>query len=201
VNEISIMCQKLGVNVWELIDAAATKPFGFMPFYPGPGLGGHCIPVDPLYLAWKLRTLQYDARFIGLADEVNSAMPSVVVQRLADALNDEKKSVNGSRILLCGMAYKRDVGDVRESPAFDIAEGIIARGGLVSCYDTHVATTKYIYQVRNLAALESYDCVVIVTDHSDVDYVDLCRRSQLVVDCRNATKSIRHQYRDKVFTL
>lgn len=199
VNEIAVMCRHLGLNVWELIDAAATKPFGFMPFYPGPGLGGHCIPIDPLYLAWKLRTLKYTPRFIELANDVNRSMPAFVVQRVADALNDRMKSVNGSLILIVGVAYKRDVDDVRESPAFDVIEQLLDRGANVEFYDTHVpalalkvgsTTVGGITDATWPRGLSRYDCAVIVTDHSNVDYRVLVERSQIVVDCRNTTKGI-----------
>src|SRR4051812_14953544 len=127
VNEVAIMCHKLGLNTWEIIDAAATKPFGFMRFYPGPGLGGHCIPVDPLYLSWKLKTLKYEARFIELADEINAHMPEIVADRIADALNSQKKAVNGARVLILGVAYKRDIDDMRESPAIDVIQLLKAK--------------------------------------------------------------------------
>jgi UDP-N-acetyl-D-glucosamine dehydrogenase len=196
VNEIAIMCQHLKLDVWELIDAAATKPFGFMPFYPGPGLGGHCIPVDPRYLAWRLRTLKYAPRFIDLADAVNSAMPAFVVQRVADALNDRFKAVRGSKILIVGVTYKRDVDDVRESPAFDVIEGLLARGAAVEFYDKHVPALNLKVgdlMVSGLSFVPQYgyyDCAVIVTDHVNVDYTKLVAESQRVVDCRNATKGI-----------
>src|SRR6185503_3845167 len=138
VNELVLMCDRLGVNVWEVIEAAASKPFGFMPFYPGPGLGGHCIPIDPLYLSWKLKTLNYRARFIELAGEINSEMPEHVMRRVTDALNDRRKSVKGSHVLILGVAYKRDVNDVRESPALDIIKLLESRGAQVSYNDPHV---------------------------------------------------------------
>src|SRR5947209_2723691 len=163
VNEIALMCHKMDIDVWEVIDAAKTKPFGFMPFYPGPGLGGHCIPVDPYYLSWKARQNGFEARFIELAGQINSAMPEYVVQRVADALNSVKKPLNGSRVHLFGVAYKRDVGDVRESPALDIAELLIKRGALVSYTDPYVPnlfhTGHRLVSVPFEASLaDRYDC-------------------------------------------
>jgi UDP-N-acetyl-D-glucosamine dehydrogenase len=204
VNEVAIMCQRLGLDAWEVIEAAASKPFGFMPFYPGPGLGGHCIPVDPLYLSWKLKTLKYNARFIELADEINSAMPEFVLMRVADALNDRRKSVNGSKILLCGITYKRDVDDVRESPAFDVMELLAKRGARVDYHDPYVPRTRVHERTLASVAIETagaYDGVVIVTDHSTVDYAALVARAQLVVDCRNATRGLRARFRDKIVPL
>ncbi len=200
VNEIAIMCQKLKLDVWEVIDAAATKPFGFMPFYPGPGLGGHCIPIDPLYLSWKLRTLNYKARFIELAAEVNTAMPDHVVERVAHALNDRERSVKGSTILVLGVAYKRDIEDVRESPALDVIKLLQERGARVSYHDPHVpelrghATGWADGAARSVDLtddrLRAADCVVITTDHSSFDYDRICRNAKLVVDTRNATKRL-----------
>ncbi|MCX7847320.1 MAG: nucleotide sugar dehydrogenase [bacterium] len=196
VNELAIMCKYLNVDVWEVINAAATKPFGFMPFYPGPGLGGHCIPIDPLYLSWKLKTLNYKARFIELADEINSSMPEHVITLIADALNARKKSINGSRILLLGVAYKRDVDDVRESPALDIYDGLRKRGAHVAYHDPYVPSLAYDnIKARSVpltpTLLRAQDCVVIVTDHRDVDYRMVVREASLVVDTRNATKEFR----------
>ncbi|MEP6655547.1 MAG: nucleotide sugar dehydrogenase [Myxococcales bacterium] len=204
VNEVAIMCHRLDLDVWEVIEAAATKPFGFMPFFPGPGLGGHCIPIDPLYLSWKLKTLKYNARFIELADEVNSAMPDFVVQRIADALNDHKKALNGSRILLSGITYKRDVDDIRESPAFDVIGLLQRRGAQVDYYDPYVPRTQIGDTIRHSTPFEKigdYDCVVIVTDHRTIDYPELVDRARLVVDCRNATRGLRHRYADKIVSL
>jgi UDP-N-acetyl-D-glucosamine dehydrogenase len=194
VNEVALMCDRLGVDVWEVIDAAATKPFGFMRFYPGPGLGGHCIPIDPLYLSWKLKTLNYRARFIELAGEINSGMPEYVCARVADALNEREKSVKGSRVLMLGVAYKKDVDDVRESPALDILNLLESRGARVSYNDPHVPQV----QLNNLAlrstdlatGLRDADVVVIVTDHSDYRYAEIVDAARLVVDTRNATKGI-----------
>jgi UDP-N-acetyl-D-glucosamine dehydrogenase len=194
VNEVALMCGRLGVDVWEVIEAAASKPFGFMPFYPGPGLGGHCIPVDPFYLSWKLRTLNYRARFIELAGEVNSEMPEYVCERVAGALNERERSVKGSQVLMLGIAYKRDVGDVRESPALDILKLLEARGARVSYHDPHVASLSLDGGVRHSAelvpALRQADITLIVTDHSSYDYREIVEHAQLVLDTRNATRGI-----------
>lgn len=196
VNEMALMCDKLDVDVWEVINAAATKPFGFMPFYPGPGLGGHCIPIDPLYLSWKLKMLNYTARFIELASEVNTAMPRYVVNKVADALNDDSKAVRGARIAVLGVAYKRDVDDVRESPALDIIQLLSERGALVSYHDPHVPSLRLEHektmQSVELTAewLRSADCVVIVTNHSAYDYQWIVENCHLLIDTRNATASV-----------
>ncbi len=174
VNEMALMCDKLGVDVWEVIQAASSKPFGFMPFYPGPGLGGHCIPIDPLYLSWKLKTLNYTARFIELASEINSSMPLYVIDKVTTALNDESKSVRGSKIVVLGVAYKRDIDDVRESPALDVISLLQDRGADVVFHDPYVAKVRLedeeIMQRTEFseALLETADCVVIVTDHSSL---------------------------------
>ena len=188
VNEIAIICNKLGMDVWEIIDAAATKPFGFMPFYPGPGLGGHCIPVDPLYLSWMLKMFNYNARFIELASEVNTNMPYFVVTKVFDALNAHRKSINGSNILVLGAAYKKDVGDVRESPALDVIRLLKDKGGVISYNDPHVPLLhednmglKSI-DLNDYSALKNYDCTVIVTDHSSYDYKKVVECSNIVVD-------------------
>jgi len=204
VNEVAIMCGRLGLDTWEVIEAAASKPFGFMPFYPGPGLGGHCIPIDPLYLSWKLKTLKYNARFINLADEINSAMPEVVVTRVADALNERGKAVRGAKILICGLTYKKDIDDVRESPAIDIIEHLHKRGAQVSYADRHVSSFKHgdlSVPSVTLDRAGEFDCVVIATDHSDVDYRSLVETAKLVVDTRNATKSIRRDFPQKIVSL
>jgi len=190
VNEITLMCRKMDINVWEVIDAAGTKPFGFMPFYPGPGLGGHCIPVDPFYLSWKARQNGFECRFIELAGHVNASMPDYVVQRVADALNSVAKPLNGSRVHLFGVAYKRDVNDVRESPALDVIELLIRRGARVSYTDPYVPTL-----VHGASLLESVpfdqavadraDCAVITTNHTAFDYTSIASLP-LVVDTRNA---------------
>jgi UDP-N-acetyl-D-glucosamine dehydrogenase len=194
VNEVALMCDRLGVDVWEVIDAAATKPFGFMAFYPGPGLGGHCIPVDPLYLSWKLKTLNYRARFIELAGEINSDMPEYVCRRVADALNEREKSVKGSRILVLGVSYKRDVDDVRESPALDILRILESRGARVGYNDPHVPQVELdstVLSSRELQpAVAEADLVVIVTDHSAYDYGRIVESARLVLDTRNATRGI-----------
>jgi UDP-N-acetyl-D-glucosamine dehydrogenase len=194
VNEVAIMCGRLGLDTWEVIGAAATKPFGFMPFYPGPGLGGHCIPIDPLYLSWKLKTLKYDARFIQLADQINSAMPEFVVSKITDALNDRKKAVHGARILICGVAYKRDIEDVRESPALDIIDLLHRRGAELAYCDGRVPKLHHhglTVESVSIDRASEFDCVVIATDHSDVDYKKLVERARLVVDTRNATRALR----------
>jgi UDP-N-acetyl-D-glucosamine dehydrogenase len=193
VNEMAIVCDKLGVDVWEVIDAAHTKPFGFMRFTPGPGIGGHCIPLDPHYLAWKMRTLNYKTRFIDLAGEINSAMPAFVVDKVTDALNDERKAVNGSRVLVIGVAYKRDIDDIRESPALDVIRLLENLGADVSYHDPHVPSfqeegIRHESVPLTTEEMERCDAVVIVTDHSSIDYQQLVDRAALVVDTRNATK-------------
>jgi UDP-N-acetyl-D-glucosamine dehydrogenase len=206
VNEVAIMCGRLGLDTWEVIEAAATKPFGFMPFFPGPGLGGHCIPIDPLYLSWKLKTLKYNARFIALADEVNSGMPELVVMRVQDALNDRGLAVRGSKILVVGVTYKKDIEDARESPALDVIKLLESRGGLVSYHDRHVAQAAMEHEGLktpsvSLDNLDQYDCVVITTNHSNVDYEALTAKAKLIVDTRNATKEFRRTYRNKIVSL
>ena len=193
VNEIALMCHKMDIDVWEVIDAAKTKPFGFMPFYPGPGLGGHCIPIDPFYLSWKARQNGFECRFIELAGHVNASMPHYVVERVADALNSARKSINGSRIHLIGVAYKRDVNDMRESPALDILELLTKRGAQVTYSDPFVPQLKHgghtMSSVDLPAALAGKpDCAVICTDHSGFDYDALVQSGTLVVDTRNALK-------------
>tara|TARA_B100000315_G_scaffold260487_1_gene322297 strand:- start:3325 stop:4629 length:1305 start_codon:yes stop_codon:yes gene_type:complete len=195
VNEMAIMAQKLGLDVWEIIHAASTKPYGFMPFYPGPGLGGHCIPVDPHYLAWKLKTLNYKARFIEMAGEINAAMPHHVVDLIARGLNRIKKSVNGSNILVIGVSYKKDIADIRESPALDIISILQAREAVISWNDPYIddyPTTPLPRFVKDLtpSSLSAADCVVIVTDHSSYDWNFIVENSSLIVDTRNATKNV-----------
>ena len=195
INEITIMCDKLGVDVWEVIAAAKTKPFGYMPFYPGPGLGGHCIPIDPLYLSWKLKTLNFNARFIDLADEINTNMPRYVVSKVTEALNEDSKPVRGSQILVLGVAYKPDVDDVRESPAIDIIQLLQQQGAAVSFHDPHVADLRFDdIEMRSVeygvATVASADCVLIVTDHSAYDWAEILDNAQLVVDTRNATAAL-----------
>ena len=193
VNEIAIMCDRLGVDVWEVIEAARTKPFGFMPFFPGPGLGGHCIPVDPHYLAWKLQTLDYKARFIQLAEEINLGMPLYWVGKVQDALNQHSKPVKGANILVLGVTYKRDVSDFRESPALDIIEHLLNRDAIVTYHDPHVPVLKtdayYLTSISDSElehSLSSADCVVIVTDHSTYDWEMVRDTVSLTVDTRNA---------------
>jgi UDP-N-acetyl-D-glucosamine dehydrogenase len=191
VNEMAIVCDKLGVNVWEVIEAAATKPFGFMKFLPGPGLGGHCIPVDPHYLAWKMRGLNYKTRFIDLAGELNTEMPLFWVRKLAEALNAQGKAVRGASVLVLGVAYKRDIDDIRESPALDILRLLEGQGARVSYHDPHVPCfSEDGRDFRSVAltpeSVAAADCVMIVTDHSDLDYPMIRRTARLVVDTRNA---------------
>jgi len=194
-NEMAIVCEKLGVDVWEVIDAAATKPFGFMKFTPGPGIGGHCIPLDPHYLAWKMRTLNYKTRFIDLASEINSQMPALVVEKVAQALNHEHKSVNGSNVLVLGVAYKKNIDDMRESPALDVIKLLEERGAKVSFHDPHVASFRedgHTFTSVELSddALKGSDAVVIVTDHDSVNYQRVVDLAPVVVDARNATKGL-----------
>jgi UDP-N-acetyl-D-glucosamine dehydrogenase len=191
VNEIAIMCDKLNLDVWEIIEAAATKPFGFMPFYPGPGLGGHCIPIDPLYLSWKLKLLNYNARFIELASEINTNMPEYVSTKVGRALNRLKKAVNGSKILVLGISYKKDISDTRESPALDIIRLLQEEGASVSYsdpYNPELRLDQGRLQSLSLTPenLRSFDCVVVVADHHAFDYDLIAREAHLIVDCRNA---------------
>jgi UDP-N-acetyl-D-glucosamine dehydrogenase len=189
-NEVAQMCRRLGVDVWEVIESAATKPYGFMPFYPGPGVGGHCIPVDPSYLQWKMRNLDFRTRFIDLGNEVNRGMPDYVVQRADDVLNDIGRSMRGSRILLVGVAYKPNIGDVRESPAIEVADRLVSRGALVRYVDPHVASLSIrggsILQAVELTAaeLEASDLVVITTAHAAIDWALIRERAPLVLDTR-----------------
>jgi UDP-N-acetyl-D-glucosamine dehydrogenase len=197
VNEIALMCDALGIDVWEVVDAAKTKPFGFMPFYPGPGLGGHCIPIDPFYLSWKAKQQGFEPRFIELAAHVNSSMPHAVVEKIADALNVQRKPLCGSHILVAGIAYKRGIDDVRESPALDVMGILHHKGARLSYTDPHVPTLAgsawaggYSLQSRpvNPSTLSGIDCVVIVTDHHTIDYGILVAGAPLVIDTRNAIK-------------
>jgi len=196
VNEMAIVCDRLGVDVWEVIEAAATKPFGFMKFTPGPGIGGHCIPLDPHYLAWKMRSLNYKTRFIDLASEVNSAMPDFVVEKIAWALNDDRKSVKGSRVLVLGVAYKRDIDDMRESPALDVMRLLEERGAVVAYHDPHVPSFReegheaFSVDLTD-DLLGATDAVVIVTDHKGVDYQRVLDSAPLVIDTRNALARLR----------
>ena len=196
VNEMALVCDKLGIDVWEVIEAAATKPFGFMPFFPGPGLGGHCIPVDPHYLSWKMKTMNYTARFIELASEVNTSMPYYVLDKIIDALNDESKAVRNSRIVILGVAYKPDVDDVRESPALDVLNLLRQKGADVVYNDPYVASLRLEDQFHmnctpyseNL--LQNADCVVIITNHSAYDWQHVVDHSSLIVDTRHVTPAL-----------
>ena len=196
VNELKLLSLRMGVDIWEVIDAAATKPFGFHPFYPGPGLGGHCIPIDPFYLSWKAKEYDFNTRFIELAGEVNESMPAHVVQSVAKGLNQQKKAMNGSRILMLGMAYKKDIDDLRESPSLTVIELLREQGAEVFYNDPYFPTVgrgrhyELNMSCTPLENLEQYDCVLIMTDHSDYDYKQIVSESQLVVDSRNATKGI-----------
>jgi UDP-N-acetyl-D-glucosamine dehydrogenase len=193
VNEVAIICNKLKLNVWEVIEAAATKPFGYMSFYPGPGLGGHCLPIDPSYLSWKLRTLDYRARFIELASEINTEMPYFVTNKIIDGLNGFRKSVNGSKILVLGVAYKKDIDDIRESPALDIIKILKEKGAEVIFNDPNVPfiktdELKMSSVVIDEELLKKMDCVVITTDHSGYNWEWITENANLIVDTRNATK-------------
>ena len=193
INEFALICERMGVDVWEVIEAAATKPFGFMPFFPGPGLGGHCLPIDPIYLSWKAKLLDVEACFIDLAAKINASMPRHVVGLVAEALNDASKPVRGSRILVLGVAYKRDVSDTRESPALDIIKLLLARGAIVTYSDPHVPELRYnglAFTTMELTAetLAAADCVVIVAHHTAFDYQAVVDHARLVVDTRNATR-------------
>lgn len=190
VNEMAMMCDRLGIDVWEVIEAAATKPFGFMKFTPGPGLGGHCIPIDPLYLSWKLRGLQYTARFIELASEINTGMPRYVVAKVQDALNEVAKPLKGSKVLVLGAAYKPDIDDLRESPALDVIGLLDQKGALVSYHDPYIARIQQdgrdLESVPDvLAAVSDADCVVVITNHSTYDYPSVLEAANLIVDTRN----------------
>ena len=192
VNEIALICDRLKLDTWEVIDAAATKPFGFMPFYPGPGLGGHCVPVDPHYLSWKLKALNFYARFIELAGEINIKMPEFLVSKIDAALNERKKSIKGSKILILGVAYKSNVSDIRESPALDVMRLLKERGGKVVYNDPHVPQVEGLKSIPLTgSSLRNADCVVITTAHSDYDYKQIVKNARLVIDSRNATKGIK----------
>jgi UDP-N-acetyl-D-glucosamine dehydrogenase len=191
VNELAIMCRRLGLSVWEIIDAAATKPFGFMPFQPGPGIGGHCLPSDPYYLSWRARMMGYEARFIAFADEINRGMPGYTVQLAIDALNDLGRPLKGSRLLVLGVAYKAGVGDVRDSPAVEIIDALVLRGARVDYADPHVPTltvgSRSLTAVDWAASLAAYDLVLVLTAHREFDPVRLVREARLVLDTRNLT--------------
>jgi UDP-N-acetyl-D-glucosamine dehydrogenase len=197
VNELALMCDRMNIDVWEVVDAAKTKPFGFMAFYPGPGLGGHCIPIDPFYLSWKAKQTGFDPRFIELAGHINGGMPHYVVDKVADALNTRRKPVNGSNILVAGVAYKRDIDDMRESPAMDVLGLLLARGARVSYADPYVPVVHardwsggYDLHAADLTRgnIAQYDCVVIITDHRTFDYKALVEEADVIVDTRNAIK-------------
>jgi len=194
VNELAIMCEQLGVDVWEVIDAASTKPFGFMKFTPGPGLGGHCIPIDPLYLSWKMKSLSYNARFIELASEINTNMPRYVVSRILDAMNDRSKPLKGSKVLVLGVAYKPDIDDVRESPAMDVIGLLKKKGAIVEYHDPYIHHIHHEYDGWEMdsvsdmmKSVKDADAVVIVTDHKQYDYIEIVATAQFVFDSRNAT--------------
>jgi len=194
INEMALMCDRLGVDVWEIIDAAATKPYGFMKFTPGPGIGGHCIPIDPLYLSWKLKTLNYSARFIELADSINSRMPEHVVMRVVDALNHQGRALKGSQLLVLGVAYKKDVDDMRESPAIEIILLLHERQAEVSYHDPHVAQARFdqislTSTALTPAALQAADCVIVITDHQQIDWGMVAEHARLIVDTRNVLKN------------
>jgi len=196
INEMALMCNKLGLDVWEVINAAASKPFGFMPFYPGPGIGGHCIPLDPHYLGWKMKTLNFEPRFIELAGAINSSMPGHVVSRLGELLNTKGKALSKSKILMVGMAYKPDIADHRESPAHDVLILLEKTGARADYYDPYVSETDLEGETRRsrkdaLKKIKEYDCVMIVTPHSCIDYADIVKRARLVFDTRNATKGLK----------
>ena len=197
VNEIALICDRLDLNVWEIIEAAATKPFGFMKFMPGPGLGGHCIPIDPLYLSWKMRGLNYEARFVDLADKVNAEMPHHVVVKVMDGLNNEGKPLMGARVLVLGVAYKSDIDDVRESPALLIIEQLRKKGADVAYHDPHIPDlvgdieTEMRSVVLDESELSMADCAVVVTAHSSYDWAWIAEHAQLIVDTRNALAGYR----------
>src|SRR5688572_18892562 len=206
VNELAMMCDRLGISVWEVVDAAATKPFGFMPFYPGPGLGGHCIPIDPFYLSWKVKEVGFEARFIELAGQVNGAMPQHVVNKITDALNTGGKAVNGANIFVLGVAYKRDIDDVRESPALDVMALLLNKGGRVTYHDPFAPAIDGKHWPGGVdmssvpltpEALAAADCVVILTDHRQFDFAEILKHSRVIVDTRNAIKT-RHSHVFKI---
>lgn len=204
-NEVALMCQRLGLDVWEVIEAAATKPYGFMKFLPGPGLGGHCIPVDPSYLSWKMKSLNFPARFIDLATDINSRMPEHVAERVADLLNEDRKSVNGAKILILGVAYKGNVGDMRESPALDVIRILAAKGAEVTFSDPHVSSIEVDGVTYNDVGtadktLGTADLAVILTDHRAFDYKSIVANAQRIFDTRNATKDVT-THREKITKL
>jgi len=206
VNELKILAHKMGIDLFEVVDAAATKPFGYTPFYPGPGLGGHCIPIDPFYLAWKAKEFDFSTRFIQLAGEINVSMPYYVIEKTVEALNNQKKSLNGSRIMVLGIAYKKDIDDDRESPGYAIMKMLLEKGAVVTYNDPWIpklhATRKYDFQMSSTPitpeVLAEMDAVVIVTDHSGYDFAEIVKHSNLIIDTRNATKGIKEEV-DKIF--
>jgi UDP-N-acetyl-D-glucosamine dehydrogenase len=205
VNELALMCRAFGIDVWEVVEAAATKPFGFIPFYPGPGLGGHCIPIDPLYLSWRARVNGFEPRFIDLAHQVNSSMPRVVISIITDALNVHGRSVNGASLLVLGVTYKRDVNDVRESPAIEIIHELRRRGADIYYHDPYISALDVGGDTMHSAPLDDdllhgVDCVVIATDHSSIDFKRVVELARLVVDTRNATRGLVH-HRERIVRL
>lgn len=201
INELALVAHKMGINIWNVIEAAKTKPFGFMAFYPGPGLGGHCIPIDPFYLSWKAKTYRAETSFIELADRINSQMPTYVVERLADLLNHEGKPLKNSKILILGVAYKPDVNDIRESPALDILGLLLQKGAEVTYNDPHVPSLEYLgkqWQSQPLSeeVLAAQDCVLVLTDHSDYDWEFIAQHARLIFDTRNATKRLQERYKN-----
>ena len=206
VNEMALMCDRMGMDVWEIVDAAATKPFGFMPFYPGPGLGGHCIPIDPHYLSWKAKTYEFYARFIELASEINGSMPKYVFDKIVGALNRHRMAVNGSKILIVGVAYKKDVGDTRESPAIDVIRMIVNEGGKILYHDPYVpelqidGVESYTSQELTSNLVQNSDCIAIITDHTNIDYEWIVKHAVVVVDARNTTKLV-EVHRDKIIKI
>lgn len=206
INELAVICNKLGIDCWEVIEAASTKPYGFMPFYPGPGLGGHCIPIDPLYLTWRLKALNTSSQFIELADQINSRMPDVVVQKVARELNFKQKSVKGSKIFIIGVTYKKNISDVRESPALSIIERLEALGANIEYHDNFVpelrmGNQRYRSTELSPEVLKTRDCVLIVTNHDYIDYGMICENGTLIIDTRNATKPHFSEYRSKIARL
>jgi len=197
INEVALICDRMDLDVWEIIDAAATKPFGFMPFYPGPGLGGHCIPIDPHYLSWKAQMYQYHARFIELATEINSEMPKYVLDKIIHALNLQRKPLNGAKLLILGVTYKKDIGDIRESPAFEVIRLILDKKAEFLYHDPYIKNLSlddretYHSESLTVELVEGVDCVVILTDHGAIDYNWLVEHAQLVVDTRNATRRVK----------
>jgi len=205
VNELTILCQRMGVSIWEVIEAAKTKPYGFMPFYPGPGLGGHCIPVDPFYLAWKAKEYSFNTRFIELAGEINDNMPYYIVERVTKILNQQKKCISDANILILGVAYKKDIGDIRESPVLKIIE-LLEKGGANTKYnDPYVSSfslkeKEYRSVKLDDTVVEKQDLVIITTDHSLYDYQKIVNSARLIFDTRNATKNIK-EGREKIYLL